>query len=335
MERVDYQKLVVQEILSLHKQEDLNINPWYQRRSVWTNTQKAYLINTIFENKPVPSLYIRFSLDLVKEKTIREVVDGQQRVRSIVDYVANAFPARHPHHNAPVKYEQLKDAQKEAFLLTSMSVGYLLAATDSDVIEMFGRLNSVSKTLNLQEKRNALFSGDFKQFCLKESSSRLQLWRHLNIFSANEIARMGEIQFLSEIVINMMLGLQDYNAKQIDDSYRKYDEVFPEEKTIKSRMEKVFDRIASLESSAIRDTIFSRSPLFFSFFLILDSASSGLTISKIEDALHTIDEIFHSDTPVSERPAKDADFAFACSSNPHRIRSRKVRDAYIRSYLGL
>jgi len=79
MDRVDYERLVIQEIISLHRGDDLNINPWYQRRSVWTNPQKAYLINTIFENKPVPSLYIRFSIDLIKEKSVREVVDGSGR----------------------------------------------------------------------------------------------------------------------------------------------------------------------------------------------------------------------------------------------------------------
>lgn len=217
--------------------------------------------------------------------------------------------------------------------MTSLSVGYLIGASDSDVIEMFGRLNSVSKTLNPQEKRNAAYSGEFKQFCLKESSGRLQLWRDFNLFSANDIARMTEVQFTSELVVNLLYGLQDYSAKQIDDTYKKYDEEFVDRQSIQHLLNETFNKIVSLPLGSIRDTIFSRSPIFFSLFLILSKARIGL--SQIEDALFTVDEVFESDIPISERPKGDADFYVACSSNPHRIKSRSLRDTYLKSYLGV
>ncbi|MGZ4965833.1 MAG: DUF262 domain-containing protein, partial [Chthoniobacterales bacterium] len=107
MDRVEYQPLVVQDIINLERNAELNLNPWYQRRSVWSPAQKAYLINTIFEKKPVPSLYVRHSLDLDKEKSIKEVVDGQQRIRCVLEYAVDAFAARHPKHPRRVKYGQL------------------------------------------------------------------------------------------------------------------------------------------------------------------------------------------------------------------------------------
>ena len=64
MERVDYQSIVIQDIINLHSTDELALNPWYQRRSVWTRPQKAYLINTLLEQKPVPTIYIRHGLDL-------------------------------------------------------------------------------------------------------------------------------------------------------------------------------------------------------------------------------------------------------------------------------
>ncbi|MFA6187393.1 MAG: DUF262 domain-containing protein, partial [Phycisphaerae bacterium] len=173
MDRVEYEKLVVQDLLNFNKNNELNLNPWYQRRSVWTQPQKAYLINTLFEKKPIPSLYIRHSLDIEAEKSIREVVDGQQRIRAILEYLDDSFMAKHPRYPNRVKYSQLNRKDIESFKLTSLSVGYLLGTTDEDVIEIFGRLNSVAKTLNAQEKRNAKFSGEYKQFCLKQASMRL------------------------------------------------------------------------------------------------------------------------------------------------------------------
>lgn len=333
MDRVEYQPLVVQDLINLERNGDLNLNPWYQRRSVWTPAQKAYLINTIFEKKPVPSLYIRHSLDLDKERSIKEVVDGQQRIRCVLEYARSEFAARHPKHEKRVKYSELSKTEKESFRMTALSVGSLVGASDSDVIEIFGRLNSVAKTLNLQEKRNARFSGEFKQFCLKQASARVSLWRSYRVFTANDIARMTETQFVSELAINMLDGLRDYNAKEIDQYYQKFDEKFSEEKTLIERIERVFSKLAQIKLEAIKDTIFSRSPLFFSLFLIIDSLDGKLDAKHIERCLYQIDTSFNADTPLSERSKADAEFYLACTSNMHRIKSREIRDRYIRRVL--
>jgi hypothetical protein len=77
MDRVDYQTIVIQDLINLNKADELDLSPWYQRRSVWNPTQKSYLINTLLEQKPIPAIYIRHSLDLERSKSIKEVVDGQ------------------------------------------------------------------------------------------------------------------------------------------------------------------------------------------------------------------------------------------------------------------
>src|SRR5437763_11586013 len=177
MDRVDYQPIIVQDLINWDKGEELNLSPWYQRRSVWTGPQKSYLINTLFEQKPMPTLYFRHVVDLEQDKSLREVVDGQQRIRSILSYVQDEFAALHPEHGKRVKYAKLTDAQKLRFRETKLSGGWLLGAAEPDVIEIFGRLNCVAKTLNAAEKRNAMFSGEFKQFCLREAASRVALWR--------------------------------------------------------------------------------------------------------------------------------------------------------------
>ena len=99
--------MVVRELLNAHERAELNVSPWYQRRAVWSTAHKAYLINSIFVQMPVPAIYIRHTLDLEDEITVKEVVDGQQRVRSIIEYQANAFTARHPAHAKRVYYRDL------------------------------------------------------------------------------------------------------------------------------------------------------------------------------------------------------------------------------------
>jgi hypothetical protein len=330
MDRVDYQPIIIQDVVNLHKRDELNLRPWYQRRIVWTPQQQSYLINTIHEQKPIPSIYIRHSIDVMSGRSVREVVDGQQRLAAVLDYVSDKFAARHPKHPKPVKFSALSRTEKHQFLTTSLSTGYLLGASDSDVIEIFGRINSVSKKLSPQEKRNAKFSGHFKAFCLRQASLRVDFWRSRNIFTAIQIARMVEMQFVSELVMNMADGLQDYSPKRIDEFYKNNDEHFAHEADFTRRFEATFGLMVSLTETAIKDTIFHRPPLFFSLFIILDSIKNKISTPDLEEALADMDARFNDE---ENRTKADTEFYVACTSNPHRIRSRQIRDRYIRSFI--
>lgn len=329
MDRVDYQSLVIQDLLNYRKSDELNISPWYQRRSVWSPPQKSYLVNTLFERKPIPAIYIRHSLDLDAGKSIKEVVDGQQRIRTILEYCSDEFSARHPLHKVKVKFSQLSNTQRQDFLLTALPVGYLLGATDADVIDIFGRINSVSKNLNAQEKRNANFSGEFKQFCLMQASSRINFWRNYKIFTANDIARMNEVQFISDVVLNLIDGLSDFSPTKLNNIYSRYDEEFPAQHDISDRLDFCFDLIGSMNFNCITETIFSRQPLFFSLLIALDRLKPT-NIPKLTDALMQIDERFNSDENLSN---EDMDFIKASTSTTQRIAQRRIRDSYITDFL--
>jgi hypothetical protein len=332
MERVDYQSLIIQDLINLKKKDELNLNPWYQRRSVWNDSQKSYLINTLFERKPIPAIYIRHSLDLEKGKSIKEVVDGQQRSRAIIGYCNNEFSAIFPENQKRVKYDNLTASQKQSFLLTPIPVGYLQGADDADVIDIFARINSVAKTLNAQEKRNAIFSGYFKQLSVKESVKRLAFWRQYEVFSANDIARMAEVQFISDIIVNFLDGLTNYNSSKLNKYYKKYDFEFDKANEMSSRLEKVFNYLINIEPNSIKETIFKRPPLFFSLIVVLDQLKK-VDLKKLETGLFKIDEIFNSDVPVSEREKEDIEFYNASSSTTQGMSQRQIRNDYIKSFI--
>jgi len=329
MDRVEYQSIIIQDIINLEKAGELNLSPWYQRRSVWSESQKSYLINTLLEQKPMPAIYIRHSIDLEKGKSIREVVDGQQRSRTIISYVKDGFSSKHPAHNKKVKYSQLSKDQQQRLLLTSIPVGYLLGASDGDVIDIFGRINSISKTLNDQEKRNAMFSGEFKQFCLKQASSRVEFWRKYNIFSATDISRMLETQFISDVVMNMINGLSDFSPKKLNDIYKQYEDEFNCASEIEVKLDRVFDLIVDLDPTVITDTIFKRQPIFFSLLLAINSLEK-VDKTKLETGLLEMDAIFNDDTNKSN---VDTAFHSAATNTTQRIAQRKIRNDYILKFL--
>lgn len=333
MDRVDYESLVIQDLLNAYQRQELNITPWYQRRSVWNRPQKAYLINTIFESKPVPSIYIRHTLDIENEKSVKEVVDGQQRVRCLLEYRNDDFAAPHPNHPRGVKYSDLTRAEREKFLLTALSVGYLVNADDQDVIEIFARINSVAKTLNPQEKRNSQFSGDFKQFCLNEAIARLSFWRTYAVFTDNDIARMVEVQFVSDLIMNMSEGLQDFSASRLTRFYAVNDESFPRQATIKTRLDRVFADILSLPQEKVRGTVFCRPQILFSLLLVLDELGR-VPKQKLEQCIAYFDSrvvAMRSGESPTALPVEVYE-AFT-SGNMHRIRLRRKRASAIKKRL--
>src|SRR3546814_15892 len=81
----------IADFLDWHKEKRLVLNPEFQRGSVWTAAAKTYLIDTILRQLPMPKVYLRTRVDLESKKSIREVVDGQQRLRAIIEFSDDKF----------------------------------------------------------------------------------------------------------------------------------------------------------------------------------------------------------------------------------------------------
>src|SRR5262249_14501197 len=147
---------------------ELVLSPKFQRRRIWPPKARSFLIDTILHGFPIPKLYMRQHLDVGKQgkpgRTVREIVDGQQRVAAVLDFYRNRFRISRAHEPyANQRYQDLKKPDQERFLAYEFSADLLIGASDADVLNVFARINSHSVPLNAQEKRNARFYGEFKQ----------------------------------------------------------------------------------------------------------------------------------------------------------------------------
>ncbi|MCK5180413.1 MAG: DUF262 domain-containing protein [Candidatus Pacebacteria bacterium] len=69
-------------------EKDINLTPTYQRSSVWKPEQKQMLIDSILRKIDIPKIYLRET----KNKDYQyEIIDGQQRMRAIWDFLKNDF----------------------------------------------------------------------------------------------------------------------------------------------------------------------------------------------------------------------------------------------------
>lgn len=71
---------------------EIIVNRDYQRSDqVWPPRAKAFLIETILLDYPIPKLSLYQVTDVKSRKTIKEIVDGQQRSQAILDFYNDKF----------------------------------------------------------------------------------------------------------------------------------------------------------------------------------------------------------------------------------------------------
>jgi hypothetical protein len=96
---------------------NLDLTPQFQRRPVWTEEQSSYLIDTILSGLPIPEIYLRSSLTPGGDSGY-EVVDGQQRIRSVLTFGSNDLELSGDKIGAKwlgKRFEDLSDSEKTAF----------------------------------------------------------------------------------------------------------------------------------------------------------------------------------------------------------------------------
>ena len=79
----------ISDVRDWKKRKELEIQPDFQRRSVWSEHARISLIDTIIKDIPMPKIYI--SQRIKNESTYRVVIDGQQRIGAILDFLSNQF----------------------------------------------------------------------------------------------------------------------------------------------------------------------------------------------------------------------------------------------------
>lgn len=343
MLRFNPQQYRILDFYEWHQRKELSLQPKFQRRPSWTKKARSYLIDTILKVLPVPKLFLRENTDLKNRTTVREVVDGQQRLRAVLDFIEGRLVVSKNHNKlyANLKFNELPaDVQKD-FLSYRFSVDLLEGATDADVLMIFSRLNSYTLTLNAQEKLNAEFSGPFKQKVYELGFTHYNFWLQNKILTDRSIARMGEAQLTSELVIAMLDGLQQ-GKTSIRSFYKKYDERFPEANRIEKEFSTIIDSISETFQDDMKTTRFRRLPLFYSLFCVFYDARFGLPKSRkpqirftkevmrsAHDALLDINERINWSKPQTEY----SEFVTASGKGTAFLRYRQIRHNFIWNHL--
>ena len=152
-------------------EKDITINRNYQRGGgIWPESAKVYFIDTILEGYPFPKLYFHQIYDRIKKKPIMEVVDGQQRILTIIEFLNDNLRLSVCSQNyRGLTFSALPDEIQEKFRMSRIQADVILSADKTKVLEMFRRMNAYTAPLNSAEQRHAKFQGKFKWFVVELS----------------------------------------------------------------------------------------------------------------------------------------------------------------------
>ena len=305
-QRFDSRKQSVLDFVQWNDNGEIDLAPKFQRRSVWSARAKSYLIDTIINGKPIPKIFMRQEVNPKTKKTRREVVDGQQRIRTVLSYVADGFKISSSHNKElSTKYfSELDDETKRDILSYEFTVDLLQNMEDTDIYDIFKRLNTYSVTLNAQEIRHSQFFGDFRTSVSNIGTEFSRFWLVNNILNEKMLLRMRDVEYVADLFIAMTVGIKAGDKKVIDKFYSDWDDTFPDREKIEEHFRTIVDTIGEIMGEGLATSYLNSTRLFYPFFCAIYHMQYALpdfniprteitpiNYPKVFSALATVDDV--------------------------------------------
>lgn len=345
------QTYTISDFIEWHNKKQLILAPDFQRGSVWTPSAKVFLIDTILNDLPMPQVYFRTKVDPMAQTTVREVVDGQQRLRAILEFASGKLKltSKAPSFKGK-RYVDLTMEEQEAFLSYKLPVVQLLNATDADVLEVFARLNSYSVKVTPAELRHAEYSEPVKWAIYEAARHWAVLWNNYRVVSVRDSVRLKNTSTVAEMFMILDNGFDDGGETAITKYYRqrkKDDEGHFQ--PLRLKLDKTLQEIINATAEDLADTTFYDAPNFLVLFAAVaflndDAPTSRATVNfenlrgvgvdwlKASDTLASMAQAFEEAQADDDQASPYAGFVAATKSTTHRLSTRKPRmEAIVRA----
>ena len=221
----------IQDLIDAHEADQIELNPPYQRNAVWRLSSQKLLIESIKSHWPLPTFFL-----LKRKKGKYDMVDGQQRARSIIGYWKGQFPDNNNIiFSDTFKKDKSNKAEVNQFSKHKLNFTLMTKEDSEDIEEFYSRVNTTGLRLSKGEVIQAA-QVKTKLLNLVQNIAEHPLFTELKLFSASTLNRMNDIDFISELVALLEFGITEkkYAADKLfanDISEKKYSEL--EKKFIK------------------------------------------------------------------------------------------------------
>ena len=192
----------ISEIYQKIKDKRLILDPDYQRRAIWNSEKKTAFIESLYMEIMIPPIYVvEIPSDDILEENKYEVVDGKQRLTSILDFITNALclDERHLEYYSDIyggkKFSQIREIDPEhtTQMLSSVLDVYVITANSPEFTkyDIFARLNRGAEKLKVNEIRRAIYRSEITGWITEyvENMIKNDKGRYMEAFTANDVKR--------------------------------------------------------------------------------------------------------------------------------------------------
>jgi hypothetical protein len=275
VKKYDTRTYNVSDFVEWDSRGQLELSPDFQRRSVWSQKAKSYLVDTIIRGKPIPKILI--TQQIQDRRNVRIVIDGQQRLRAILEYVSGEFPISRAHNRdlAGRRFEKLPQEVQDELMKYEVGVDLLYDMPYRDILDVFARLNTYTVKLNDQELLNAKYVGYFKHLVYELGYRYVDYWLTAKVLTKAQVTRMLEAELASDLVVSVVDQVQ--TNKNIEQFYRKYEEDFDDIDETEEKFDNVMKIIGSVyPAEELGTTNWARIHLFYTLFTVVGHSMFGL-----------------------------------------------------------
>ncbi len=205
----------VNDLVLMFREGQLNLEPGFQRKSVWAWSDRRRLIETLLANYPVPSIFLYERHD--NGSVVYDVIDGKQRLESIFMFLGEA-KFRHAWFDAKLdlgdgvdwwNWKQITNKKPaiRATLLTYKIPVVEVTGDMSEIIDLFVRINSTGKPLTSGEKRHAKY---YTSPFLRQAEILVKKFQSFllgqKVLSPSQLERMKGTELFSELLLSIQNG---------------------------------------------------------------------------------------------------------------------------------
>jgi hypothetical protein len=239
--------------IDLDNRKQLDLNPPYQRRSVWTASDRKFFLDTIFRNYPCPPIFIHKTINDSGESTYH-IVDGKQRLETILLFAGNKIAMDKDFGDErldALRFKKISQKMKQNFWNYSLPVDFIMDINDLDINQVFDRVNRNSRNLGDQELRHARYNGWFIQEVEKDTDEDV-FWENIKVTSKAKAKRMKDVQLVSELMLIIIdEKIVGFDQNYLNDRYAQFDSLEDEEGELLFDIDEYIKKKASVKKIII------------------------------------------------------------------------------------
>lgn len=303
-------------LLNLRRYGQLDLNPPYQRRSVWSLREKQRFLDTVLRNYPSPAIFLHTTMDTEGNATYH-VVDGKQRLSTILDFVDNRIRLAKDFGDSRIDGANWKALEeypsiRKRLWTYQLTVEQIDDVQEPVVKEIFERLNRNSRKLERQEMRHARFDGWLITYL--EAQAETEVWKTLKVSTPARRRRMADAQTLSELAEVVLRGsVAGFDQEALDQLYADYEDPLEsnpdfEESDFTERFENaaLFLRDMELHNNVITQKATSRNHLYPLWAVVTLTNTRELGAESVAERYQSfMDEVARLRALDAENPLRD------------------------------